>query len=117
MKRLFIIALVLLLFSACEDKSKNVKPSRLLTEKEMIDIMTDVQIIEADINYNKSNGVEVGDKPKVYYRQLFEHYGITDSIFNENMRYYTYEPETMERIMDSVTLRLTKEQSKKGNSQ
>ena len=86
-------------------------PSRLLTEQEMIDIMTDVQILEADMNYRKSNGKMIGDMPKEYYRQLFEHYGITDSIFSENMRYYTYSPATIERIMDSVVQRLTKVQS------
>ena len=106
MKRFLIIALLLLLFSACEDKSKSIKPSRLLTEKEMIDIMTDMQIIEADINVQKSHGEEIGDKQRVYYRQLFEHYGITDSIFNENLRYYTDNPATIERIMDSVTQRI-----------
>ena len=30
-------------------------PERLLTEREMIDVLTDVQIIEADINYQKRN--------------------------------------------------------------
>lgn len=98
--------MLLLLFSACEDKSKNIMPSRLLTEKEMIDVMTDIQIIEADLNRQKSNGTDVNDLSKVYYRQLFEHYGITDSIYNENLRYYTYNPATIERIMDSVTQRL-----------
>ena len=107
MKRFFIIAIVLLLFSACENKSKNIMPSRLLTEQEMIAIMTDVQILEADINLRKSNGKMLGDMPKEYYRQLFEHYGITDSIFAENMRYYTHDPAAVERIMDSVAQRLT----------
>ena len=82
-------------------------PSRLLTEQEMIAIMYDVQILEADMNYRKSNGKMIGDMPKEYYQQLFEHYGITDSIFNQNMRYYTQDPVTMERIMDSVMERLT----------
>ena len=82
-------------------------PSRLLTEQEMISIMTDVQILEADMNLKKSKGKMIGDMPKEYYSQLFEHYGITDSIFEENMRYYTHDPATMERIMDSVTERLT----------
>jgi len=82
-------------------------PSRLLTEQEMIAIMYDVQILEADMNYRKSNGKMIGDMSKEYYQQLFEHYGITDSIFDENMRYYTRDPATMERIMDSVTQRLT----------
>lgn len=82
-------------------------PSHLLTEQEMIAIMYDVQILEADMNYRKSNGELIDDMPKEYYRQLFEHYGITDSIFAENMRYYTHDPAMMERIMDSVMERLT----------
>ena len=90
-------------------------PERLLNEQEMIAIMTDVQILEADMNYRKSNGKMIGDMPKEYYQQLFDHYGITDSIFAENMRYYTHDPATMERIMDSVTQRLTKE-SRRGDN-
>jgi hypothetical protein len=84
-------------------------PSRLLTEQEMIAIMYDVQILEADMNYRKSNGKMIGDMPREYYQQLFDHYGINDSIFNQNMRYYTQDPAIMERIMDSVMERLSKE--------
>ena len=112
MKRLFFV-----LASSCGNKNKAVVPSHLLTEQEMIAVMTDVQILEADMNYRKSNGKMIGDMAKEYYRQLFEHYGITDSIFNENMRYYTYDPATTERIMDSVMERLTKEQSRRDGSQ
>ena len=97
-------------------------PERLLNEKEMIDIMTDLQIIEADINYQKILEREQQEKDSVkivpkdyisitreYYAQLFEHYGITDSIFSQNMRYYTERPVVLEKIMDSVMHRLTKE--------
>ena len=99
-------------------------PERLLNEQEMMDIMTDVQIIEADINYQKTqeheqqeiDSVKIAPKDYVkmsrdYYTQLFEHYGITDSIFSQNMRYYTERPAVLEKIMDSVLQRLTKEQS------
>ena len=90
-------------------------PSCLLTEQEMISIMTDVQILEADLNIRKSKGKMIGDMPKEYYNQLFEHYGITDSIFAENMRYYTNDPALMERIMDSVTQRLTSSAPQQSN--
>lgn len=99
-------------------------PERLLSEQEMISIMTDLQIIEADINYQKTQEHEQQEKDSVkiapkdyikmsrdYYAQLFEHYGITDSIFSQNMRYYTERPDVLEKIMDSVLQRLTKEQS------
>ena len=122
MKRLAFIVFCLLLFAACGNKSKPFVPNRLLTEQEMIDIMTDVQIIEADLNYQKAQEREHRDsidaRPKDYgklsrdyYSQLFGHYGITDSIFSQNIRYYTERPALLERIMDSVTQRLTREQT------
>ena len=101
-------------------------PERLLTQEEMIDIMTDVQIIEADINYQKTKEREAEEAPKdykglthSYYDQLFDHYGITDTIFSQNLRYYTERPDQLEIIMDSVTQRFVRAQSemKKDESQ
>ena len=124
MKRFAIIALFFVLAIACGRKDKGFMPERLLSEQEMIAIMTDVQIIEAGINQQKSQERErtfsdtvmftAQDFAKLarnYYNQLFEHYDITDSIFAQNMRYYTERPAVLERIMDSVLQRLTKEQS------
>lgn len=124
MKRLALFSLLFVLATACGRKDKGFMPERLLSEQEMITILTDVQIIEADINYQKSqeHDQESNDSIKIipkdyvkmsrnYYAQLFEHHGITDSIFNQNMRYYTRRPAELEKIMDSVTQRLTREQS------
>ena len=104
------------LATACGHKDEGFMPERLLTEQEMIDLMTDVQIIEADITYQKTMEREQGNTPKdysgitqSYYNQLFEHHGINDSIFSQNIKYYTERPAIMERIMDSVLQRLTKE--------
>ena len=89
----------------------------------MITIMADVQIIEAEINFQKqqererdpndTTAITPKDYLKMsreYYNQLFEHYGITDSILEQNMRYYTERPEVLERIMDSTMQRLIKAQ-------
>jgi len=110
--------MLFVLVVSCGHKDKGFMPERLLTQEEMIDIMTDVQIIEADINYQKAQEREAEEAPKdykgltrSYYDQLFEHYGITDSIFSQNMRYYTERPDQLERIMDSVTQRLLRQQS------
>lgn len=132
MKGLSRILIVLLLFSACGRKDKGFMPERLLNEHEMINIMADVQVIESDINYQKKQERErdPNDTTKIvakdyirmsrgYYTQLFEHYGITDSIFAQNMQYYTERPEVLERIMDSVMQRLIRVQSepRRGDSQ
>jgi hypothetical protein len=123
MKRFSLIILLFVLVTACGGhKDKGFIPDRLLTEQEMIDLMTDVQIIEGDITYQKTRERELSDSIKIepkdyvklseeYYDQLFEHYGITDSIFRQNIQYYTEQPALLEKIMDSVVKRLTKEQS------
>ena len=118
MKRLVLLSLLFVLVVASGHKDKGFMPERLLNESEMIDIMTDVQIIEADINYRKTQVREEGAQPQEfrnltqsYYDQLYEHYGITDSIFSQNLRYYTERPDMLERIMDSVTQRLLREQA------
>ena len=124
MKRLSFIALFFVLAIAYGCKDKGFVPDHLLTEQEMTTIMTDVQIIEADINRQKTlerdrdpnDTSQVVPKDYVaisrdYYAQLFEHYGITDTIFTQNMRYYTERPETLEKIMDSVMQRLMKMQT------
>jgi len=120
MKKIPFIVLFLVLATLVGCKDKGFVPSRMLTEQEMIAIMTDVQIIEADINRQKTQERErdPNDTTKVkpkdyvaisrdYYAQLFEHYGITDSIFAQNIQYYTEHPADLERIMDSVVQRLT----------
>ena len=118
MKRLVLISLLFVLVCGCAHKDNGFIPERMLSEREMIDIMTDVQIIEADINYRKTQEREADNTPmdyrqltRSYYDQLFEHYGITDSIFSQNMRYYTERPAQLEKIMDSVFQRLTRLQS------
>ncbi len=124
MKKLPFIIIFFVLATLMGCKDKGFVPSRLLTEQEMITIMTDVQIIEADINRQKTQerDRDPNDTTKVvpkdyvaisrdYYAQLFEHYGITDSIFEQNMRYYTERPADLERIMDSVLQRLMKQQA------
>ncbi len=109
--------MLFVLVAACGHKDKGFMPDQLLTEREMIDIMTDVQIIEADLNFRKTQekdpGAEVVDiraLSKSYYNQLFEHYGITDSIFSQNLKYYSEHPDWLEKIMDSVMQRFVNAQ-------
>ena len=116
----FLILMVLL--SACGRKDKGFVPDRLLGEQEMTELMTDVQIIEADLSQQKARDREQSDmtggatqdhlrRTKDYYDQLFGHYGITDTVFRQNIRYYTEHPIILERIMDSVTRRLMSAQT------
>ena len=69
--------------------------------------MTDVQIMEAIISYKKNVNQKTAYLKTQGFDTIFAHYGINDSIFKENLKYYNdVEPHTLIRIMDSVEVRL-----------
>ncbi len=107
MRRIHCVLLALLLSVGCGAcGNKQEKPKHLLSEQQMVDVLTDAYLIEASLNVKKNSGEPVGSLETAYYDQLFEHYGITDTILEENMRYYTRYPAVLEGIMDSVAVRL-----------
>jgi len=107
--KIVLFAFSLLLFFSCDSERKRPAPSVLLTEPQMVDVLMDVQIMEATISYKKNVNQKTEYLKTIGYDTLFSHYGITDSIFKENMKYYyDAEPQTLERIVDSVEARLLK---------
>ena len=108
LKYLFIFIVFCLFFSCGNDKKKQA-PTVLLSETEMVDVLTDVQLMESAIAYKKNINQPTEYFKTVGYDTVFSHYGITDSIFKENLTYYyDVEPQTLIRIVDSVEARLLK---------
>ena len=96
-------------FFSCSSEKERTAPSVFLSEPQMVDVLTDVQIMEATISYKKNMNQKTSYLKTIGYDTLFAHYGITDSIFKDNMKYYyEVEPQTLIRIMDSVETRLLK---------
>ncbi len=94
---------------SCNDKQDKVSaPNLLLSESQMVEIMTDVQILENAINYRRGKNISTNNLKTKGYEALFEHYGITDSVFFENMDYYNDNPVMMKRVMDSVNAKFQK---------
>lgn len=107
-KSLFLLFVICFFFSCSSEKKKQV-PSVFLTETQMVDVLTDVQIMEGIISYKKNANQKTEYLRTIGYDTLFAHYGITDSIFKDNMTYYNeVEPQTLIRIADSVEARLLK---------
>ena len=106
-KGLFLF-LVLFFLVSCDSEKKRPAPAVLLSESQMVDILMDVQLMEATISYKKSANQKT-EYLKRSYDTIFSHYGVTDSIFKENMTYYyDVEPQILMRIMDSVETRFAK---------
>lgn len=101
---LFAVAFIM----GCSESNRPA-PSVLLDERQMIDVMTDVQLMEGIISFKKNANQKTTYLKVVGYDTIFAHYGITDSIFEDNIRYYNEaHPLVLGRIMDSVVDRLSK---------
>lgn len=95
--------LTLSLMTGCDTrKPETTTPSLLLPENKMVEIMIDVNIIESAINHRKGANHRVLNLRQHAFDSIFAHYGITDSIFYENVNYYNSDPIMMKNIMDSV---------------
>ena len=109
MKKSLLFLFVICFFLSCSTEKKKQAPTVLLTEPQMIDVMTDVEIMEGIISYKRNANQKTEYLKIVGYDTLFAHYGITDSIFKENISYYySIEPQTFTNILDSVEMRLSK---------
>ena len=88
---------------SCNGRQSEVTaPTVLLSETVMVDVISDVYIIENAINHRRGKGTKITNLKTKGFDAVFTHYGITDSIFSENIDYYNSNPIVMKRIMDSV---------------
>ena len=95
----------MLLLVSCDNKhTKVTTPNVLLSEPQMVEVMTDVYILENAINYRRGKNISANNLKAKGFDAIFSHYGITDSIFYENMDYYNDNPVLMKRVMDSVAV-------------
>ena len=85
-------------------------PKDLLSEDRMVEIITDVEIIEGKLLFNNERNGSAEALKDSYYRQLFEHHNITKEQFINSINYYTQKPDMLENIMARVVDSITKEQ-------
>ena len=110
---LLISLVAWLLATSCyrENQPKVDRPEQLLSEKEMIAVLTDIYVAESAISYHRMNKTLTDEISTRYYQQVFDNYQITHRILKENLRYYNATPEEMENIMEEVLANLSKLQS------
>jgi hypothetical protein len=96
---------------ACKNKAETeARPAVLLSEKQMIDIILDVHLVEGALNFKRNLGQSMDDQKNLYFDELFREHGISQRLFQNNLFYYNRIPKQMEGIYDSVTRRLERMQ-------
>ncbi len=110
MKYLVFIALFL---SACNSTIERYpEPQNLLSEEEMVEIMTDLMKTESYIQ-NRDLSVSKYYKTMIKSGQaIFKQHNISESQFEESLKYYGSRQQKMEHIYDEVLNNLNDELAK-----
>ncbi|WP_181151259.1 DUF4296 domain-containing protein [Sphingobacterium gobiense] len=101
MQRLILIILSSFFLMISCDRSK---PKGILSEKTMVDLMTDVHLVDGYLNT-----LQVDSTRKVIdglYDGIFEKYGIDSVTFKENISYYLGNPIVSKELYTKVTKKL-----------
>jgi len=112
---IFLLGVIALLFSCAPEDSYIEEPVPLIEESKMIEILTDVHIIEGSRTGLSIMGDTVGIA--VYYQRLFAKYDVTKESYQENFNYYLKDPDRMdlmyEKVIENLSILESEEAEKK----
>ena len=74
------------------------KPSKLLSESEMVSLLVDISIVNASLNFSEKNFSDLNS--------IFDYHEIDSITFVENNIYYVSKPKIYMKIFDSVKFEL-----------
>lgn len=95
---------------ACTSESpSDVKPTDLVSENKMVDIMIDIHMTESALslkNFNRDSSLKLF----VFYKEdVFKEYGITEKQFKDSYEYYSEHSKEFNamyaRIIDSLSVK------------
>ena len=108
MKKEHIYFLLICLILSCSEKPTTAMPEGILSEKKMISVLTDIQLIEGAVSKKLIDRSVNNKESHRYYTKAFEKQGITRQQFDESINFYTENPENMEKIYEKVLVELSK---------
>lgn len=99
-----------LLFVSCNNKTENQTKEGIIPKDEMVEIIVDLHLADATINIKHFNKRSNSKKIVKYYASVLKKYGYTRLNFDESIKYYSIEPEKLDKIYDRVIQELSKKQ-------
>lgn len=101
----YFICLILSAFMliSCQDVKRSSRPSDLIAPDKMVDVLTDLALLQGARSYNKTMLEETGIKPAEY---LWERHDIDSLQFVRSNDYYAENYRTYQEIYNRVKLRL-----------
>lgn len=108
MKKYFAV-FVFLLFSCSNDSLKT--PDHVIRRDTLVNMLIDIQIIEAGISMNQIMPDSILPVVKSYYAELFHKYNTSPKRFNQSVAWYTKNAKLFEKMLEEALNRLMQNQS------
>lgn len=100
----------LLGFLACGEEEIP-PPDNLLPREQFVEVMVEVQLIEAVFNQNMIRSDEPQRRIARYYKETFERLGVDRKAFEATHTWYHRKPELLQEVYDEVISVLSQRQS------
>lgn len=99
MKKKIWILLISFNLLACGEADKVREPQNLIPENKMVEVLTDLSLLNSAKNYNRRQLESTGLRPIEY---LYDRHGIDSVSLAQSTRYYANYPADLERIYSRV---------------
>lgn len=100
MKKILVIASLLIGVVGCRQEAQEILPANVLTEEAFVPVMTDMLMLEAVYKQRMTDDVGSQDQLAEMYAFVFEKHRTTADQFKASFAYWAERPETMMRIYD-----------------
>lgn len=108
MKKILTFSLLILLLLGCT-KEKTQKPANLIPEDKMVEILYDINLLQALRNTNYSVYTQENINPEEY---IYKKYSIDSLQFAESNQYYITDVDNYEKLLDKVIAKINDEKTK-----
>ncbi len=106
MRYLSVLFLAIILVSCQPKRSEIIIPKKILTQEFMVDILTDMQLVEGTLIYKRSTGKNYRTLRDYYYSHIFKKYNITQGKFEESLNFYKQHLKLLNNIYTEVIRKL-----------
>ena len=110
LKKILFVLTVLVLFSGCKSKKQVMeKPEHLINRITLVNILAESYLIESTLQMSAPDSIGKNDLARLYYKDLFDRYHITNEQFESSVAYYISEEKSAEKLLnDAATLIVSK---------
>lgn len=107
--RKYLVVFVVVLFS-CNNQDVTI-PDYIIRRDTMVNMLIDVQIIEAGISVSQLHPDSLLPATRSYYAELFKKYNTSQKRFNQSVTWYSKNTKIFEKLLGEVLIKLMQNQS------